>query len=160
MTKEKREEEARLKLEMKEHRKAAAAAGLKFGHFIEALTLSTPVDARAETGHGEVGSAGAWSGIKDAVSKVFWRKLTPGETVQAAGKHPTRKGARVNLHGSKATMADAADGVTLGEQDNGVPVAPADAAAARKRKGVASAPIVEVGSKKKTKRSRPTRGKA
>lgn len=165
MTKEKKEEEAKLKLEMKEKRKAAAAAGLKFGHVIEAFTVPTPADESTATADGQIAGAGAWRGIKAAVSKVFSRKLAAEDTLQAAGKDPISKGARVDVHGTKATMAEATGGVTRGKQDNGTldpaaTTAELHIASERKRKGVEGEPVVETGGVKKTKRSRQTKDKA
>eukprot|EP00903_Cladosiphon_okamuranus_P018919 g17401.t1 len=140
MTKEKREEEARVKQEMKEQRKAAAAAGLKFGQRMEALTLSTPAGARAEGGvaettAGEIAGAGPQTGMKAAGTSVVWRKLTPAETLIAAGKQPHVDGAQQHRPGSKVRSAD-----KLGER---ISVTPASVAkpgvSERKRKAVASA---------------------
>lgn len=138
MTREKKEEEAKLKQEMKEQRKAAAAAGLKFGQRMEALTLSTPVGARAGgagTTAGEIAGAGARTGNKAAVMSAVWRKLTPAETLIAAGKQPSMDEVQPHLPTSKTTGTD-----KLAERTS---VAPASAAKAgvseRKRKAVTTA---------------------
>lgn len=159
MTKEKKEEEARFKREMKEQRKAAAAAGLKFGHRIEALALSTPVGAEAEGGGagtrgGETASAGAWTGINAAVSSAFWRKLTPAETLLAAGKQPSVDGAQLDLPDS--TMGTG----KKGKRASAALAAPAQAdVSKKKRKAVASAgeSIVQVKGARTSKHSRQAR---
>ena len=150
MTKEKRAEEARFKQEMKEQRKAAAAAGLKFGHRMEALALSAPVDARVEengavTNDGETANATAWTGIKAAATSAFWRKLTPAETLMAAGKQPSGDGAQLDTPASKVITTEAAGIKTtgVGRRDQETSDAPTAVAKAgvpeRKRKVVASA---------------------
>lgn len=152
MTKEKKEEEARFKQEMKEQRKAAAAAGLKFGHRMEALALAPPVDARAAgdgagTTGGGTASASAWTGINQAAAtSVKWRKLTPAETLIAAGKQPSVDGAQLDVPASKVTMTAATGVMATGKGRQGERTSNAPAAAAvkaglseRKRKAVASA---------------------
>lgn len=169
MTKEKREEEARFKLEMKEQRKAAAAAGLKFGHRIEALALSAPVGVKAEEGGtetrgGETLSADAWTGINAAVSNVLWRKLTPAETLLAAGKQPSVDGAQLDLHDSKVTTTKTTS-VTLGtnKQSGRPPVSPTATSKAdvseRKRKVTISTgeSIVQAQGTKQYKHARQAR---
>lgn len=169
MTKEKREEEARFKHEMKEQRKAAAAAGLKFGHRIEALALSKPAGAKAQgdgagTIRGEIASDGAWTGINASVSSAVWRKLTPAETLLAAGNQPIVDGTQTALPDSKVATTEATDAAVVGtgKQKEREPIVPAAAAKAdvseRKRKVVVSADsIVQAQAARKPKYSRQAR---
>ncbi|CAM9278635.1 unnamed protein product [Ectocarpus sp. 8 AP-2014] len=89
MTREKKEEQARLSLTLKEQRKAAAAAGLKPGEVIEAATVAVA---------GGDGSRG-----ENAPSNGSWRKLTPAEILQAAGKTVGVGKAKNSLPGSTDT---------------------------------------------------------
>lgn len=170
MTKEKRDEEARFKQEMREQRKAAAAAGLKFGHRIEAFALSAPVDARgggngAGTTSGETANAGAGTGIKAAATGASWRKLTPAETLIAAGKQPSGDGAQLDTPASKVTTTEATGVKTTdtGKHGRRTSIAPATAAKAgvseRKRKAVASADgsTIQAQGARKSERSRQAR---
>lgn len=84
MTKEKRQEQGRLKKELKEQRRAAAAAGLKTGHVIEACAVVV------EGGEGGGGGAGGGSGGSDdrdggvvPTNPPTWRKLSPAEILQS-----------------------------------------------------------------------------
>lgn len=76
MTKDKKNEQARLHRELREQRKAAAAAGLKAGQVIEAF--AAPLTSTGVNGASACGSGGVPN----------WRKLTPAETLQAAGRTP------------------------------------------------------------------------
>lgn len=89
MTREKKEEQARLSLKLKEQRKAAAAAGLKPGEVIEAATAA--------------GAGGDDSRGENAPSNGSWRKLTPAEILRAAGKAAGVGKAKKSLPGSTET---------------------------------------------------------
>eukprot|EP00752_Nemacystus_decipiens_P011348 g10084.t1 len=170
MTKEKREEEARYKQEMKEQRQAAAAAGLKFGHRMEALALSTRVGAKAEgnvagTTGGETVNNDGCNGIKDAVTGAFWRKLTPAETLIAAGKQPSGGGVQLDTPGSKVTNTEATSVKTTGTDKHGqresVTAATAAKAGVSERKRKAAAPAsestIQAQGARKSKHSRQAR---
>lgn len=172
MTREKKEEEVRLKMEMKEQRKAAAAAGLKCGHVFEAVALPAPVRARAGAGVEGIASGGALSGGEGAASNVPRQKLTPVKFGRADGKLAAVGEAQQSLTGSAGTTAEASDGATTDEKGERAPAPPAaeeNVVSDRKRKGVASAggptarrgsTVVEVSGKRKPKRSRQAKFKA
>lgn len=170
MTKEKKEEEARFKLVMKEHRRAAAAAGLKFGHRMEAVVVSPPVGATAEGGgieisSGETASAGARADIKAAVSGVVRRKLTPKETSLVAGKQPPVDKPRPDLPDNKATTTETPEVAAAGTGKNGQSASATPDVAARaylskrKRKvmGSAGGSVTQIEGARKSKHRRPSR---
>ncbi|CAM9802249.1 unnamed protein product [Ectocarpus sp. 6 AP-2014] len=120
MTKEKKEEEARINKKFRAQRKAAAAAGLKIGEVIEATASPAP---RAESEEEGLGSGGtSIRGGGSRVSKVSWRKLTPTEILPAAGKKPSAEGAASEVRGNDAAMAETTDGQVVGKQPETAPV--------------------------------------
>eukprot|EP00903_Cladosiphon_okamuranus_P018918 g17400.t1 len=144
MTKEKREEQAKKKRELKDQKKAAAAAGLQVGQVLEIAALRLPRG--ANRGGGAFGSGGR------AVSKVFWRKLTPAEILRIAGKQPAVDGAGLK----KGKAADATGGVAVStskqEGETAIPAAAAsetDTMPEKKHKPVpeASCPTTQQGSR-------------
>ncbi|CAM9662557.1 unnamed protein product, partial [Scytosiphon promiscuus] len=98
LTKEKKEEENRLKMEMREQRRAAKTAGLRLGEVIEA-TVAGPLSSSGASGR-EVGSGGgsrSWESDRSggnafgvggeaaaSPSSLSWWKLSPAEILQAA----------------------------------------------------------------------------
>ncbi|CAB1108336.1 unnamed protein product [Ectocarpus sp. CCAP 1310/34] len=136
MTREKKEEQARLSLQLKEQRKAAAAAGLKPGEVIEAAT------AAGAGGDGIRGENAPWNGS--------WRKLTPAEILQAAGKTAGVGKARKSLPGSTDTK-----GATTEKQREG-PATEADTGRRlAKRRGSSASEVAS-----ESKRGRHPKGKA
>ncbi|CAN0393133.1 unnamed protein product [Ectocarpus sp. 12 AP-2014] len=136
MTREKKEEQARLSLLLREQRKAAAAAGLKPGEVIEAAT------AAGAGGDGIRGENAPWNGS--------WRKLTPAEILQAAGKTASVGKARTSLPEStdtkRATTEKQREGPAT-EADNGRRLA--------KRRGSSASEVAS-----ESKRGRHPKGKA
>ena len=104
MTKEMREEQARIKRELKQQKRAAAAAGLKVGQVIE--TIAVP-SVSADTG-----SEGSVVSDEATGSKVSWRKLTPAETLRAVGVQSAPEKAALNTVGREGT-AEVTDVVTV-----------------------------------------------
>lgn len=102
MTKEKKEEDARITRELKEQRKAAAAVGLKVGQVIETI-----VPVLRGVGNRSQGSFGAASvrGGGSAASKASWRKLTPAELREAAKRPGPRGAARGTSKRNNATAS-------------------------------------------------------
>ena len=84
LTKEKREEEAKRMKELKAQRKAAAAAGLKAGQVIEAVAIG---GMRGGTS-ADTGGNGDGVGTLSGLPKMTWRKLSPAEILEAAGREP------------------------------------------------------------------------
>ncbi|CAB1111462.1 unnamed protein product [Ectocarpus sp. CCAP 1310/34] len=124
MTKEKKEEQARINKKFRAQRKAAVAAGPKIGEVIEATASPSP---RVESEEDGLGS-GATSirGGRSPVSNVSWRKLTPTEILLAAGKKPFVEGAASEVRGSDAAMAEMMDEHVVGKQPEQTPVASED----------------------------------
>ncbi|CAM9549821.1 unnamed protein product, partial [Ectocarpus sp. 12 AP-2014] len=89
LTKAKKEEENRLKREMKEQRRAAKSAGLKLGEVIEATAAPLSEE---ESGSGGGGGGGGGSRGSDGGDDAFsagegspsWRKLSPSDMLRAA----------------------------------------------------------------------------
>ncbi|CAN0049642.1 unnamed protein product [Pylaiella littoralis] len=98
LTKEKKQEEARLKMEMKEQRRAAKTAGLKLGEVIEATALP-PSFSGEETGGSGSGGGASWDSDKSGAFNVTeatlpnlsWRKLSPAEILKAAQQQQQQK---------------------------------------------------------------------
>ncbi|CAM9662959.1 unnamed protein product [Scytosiphon promiscuus] len=112
MTKEKKEEQARITKELKEQRKAAAAAGLKVGQVIETIvpTIRGTSNRKQET----LGSATARRG-GTAASRASWRKLTPAE-LRASGKHPAAEGTAPNPPRNNTTILSVANVLTVSNE--------------------------------------------
>lgn len=126
MTKEMREEQGRIKRELKEQKKAAAAAGLKVGEVIEAIAVPSLRGAG-------VRSKGSAIGGGAAASKASWRKLTPAETLRVVGIKPAvveNTALNNKVVDSEATAAEEADGETVGEQEKEEARTPTAASAA------------------------------
>lgn len=117
MTKEKREDQARIKRELKEQKKAAAAAGLQVGQVLETAALRLPRGANR--------SGGALGGGGRAVSKVIWRKLTPAEILRVAGKKSAVN--RAELKNAKAADATSGVDVSKSKQEGGASISAAAA---------------------------------
>lgn len=87
LTKAKKEEENRLKREMKEQRRAAKSAGLKLGEVIEATAVPLSEESGSGGGGDGGGSRGSGGG-SDAFSvgeaSPSWRKLSPSDMLRAA----------------------------------------------------------------------------
>lgn len=112
MSKQKRDQEAKMVAQRKEERKAAAAAGLKFGETLEEFTDPSGTEDVADDGRledirpvtsvsGDVGTA------CDLSNRNNWRKLTPAEMIQqaqmisyAAVEIPSRQ---TNVNGANMT---------------------------------------------------------
>ncbi|CAN0169246.1 unnamed protein product [Ectocarpus fasciculatus] len=137
MTREKREAQARLSLKLKEQRKAAAAAGLKPGEVIEATTAA--------------GAGGGGGRGENAPSNGSWRKLTPAEILQAAGKTAGVGKARKSLPESTGTKHAA----TEKKHREGPATAAETGRRSAKRRG---STVSQVGSE--TKRGRHPKSKA
>lgn len=147
MTKEKKEEQARITRELKEQRKAAAAAGLKVGQVIE-----TTVPTIREMSNRSQGSSGSASvrggGGGSAASKAAWRKLTPAE-LRAAGKAPAVGRTAPATPGKDATRSAGKVLTVSNDQERRAPPAPAadtDNAniSEKNRKEVAATPVAEL----------------
>lgn len=136
MTREKKEEQARLSLKLKEQRKAAAAAGLKPGEVIEATTAA---------GAGGDGSRG-----EDAPSNGPWRKLTPAEILQAAGKTASVGKARKRLPEGTDTKR-----ATTEKQREGPATAAETGTRSAKRRGSTASQVAS-----ESKRGKHPKGKA
>lgn len=139
MTKEKREEQGRKNRELKEQRKAVAAAGLQVGQVVETADFPSPRGANTRPERSvSGGSLGCGDG---AVSNVCWRKLTPAEILRVAGKHPAVDGAQFGLPVNNAEPADATGvvvAVSKGKQEEG-------------RASVSAAAAAETNSRSETK---------
>lgn len=112
MTKEKREEQARKKRELKEQKRAAAAAGLQAGHVLETALLSPR---GANTRPDENLRGGAVGDGDAAVSNVVWRKLTPEEILEVAGKQSAVDEAPLDFAVDNAPIADTTGVGAVGE---------------------------------------------
>lgn len=166
MTKEKREEAARLKMEMKEQRKAAAAAGLKFGHYLEAIAVPSPVGDRDGTEVTGIAGGGALSGGEGVMSNVPGQNPTPAKIGRADGEPTAVEEGQQSLTGSAGTAAEASSGAITDEKDEEKPASVATeeiAVSKRKPKRVVSAggstarkglTVVEGDGKRKSKRSK------
>ncbi|CBJ32965.1 conserved unknown protein [Ectocarpus siliculosus] len=121
MTKEKKEEQARINKRFRAQRKAAAAAGLKIGEVIEATASPAARAESEEEGLGSGGTSIRGGGLR--VSKASWRKLTPTEILPAAGKKPSAEGAASEVRGNDAAMAETTDEQVVGRQPETAPVA-------------------------------------
>ena len=84
LTKEKREEEVKRMRELKAQRKAAAAAGLKAGQVIEAVTINDMGGGTSAHTSGSGDRVETLSGLP----KMAWRKLSPAEILEAARREP------------------------------------------------------------------------
>ncbi|CAM9205417.1 unnamed protein product [Ectocarpus sp. 12 AP-2014] len=124
MTKEKKEEQARINKKFRAQRKAAAAAGLKIGEVIEATSSPAPRVESEEEGL-EI-CATSIRGGGSPVSNLSWRKLAPTEILLAAGKKPFIQGAASEVRGNDATVAETTDKQAVGEQLERAPVASDD----------------------------------
>lgn len=166
MTKEKREQEARLKMEMKEQRKAAAAAGLKFGHYFEAVALSTPVRARDGADVEGMAGGGALTGGEGTTSSMPGQKLTPAKVGRADGEPNAVGEAQQSLNGDVDTAAEASNVATTddkGETEPSPAATEEKVVPKRKRKQAVSAPgstarqgltVVDGGGKRKSTRNK------
>ena len=157
MTKEKRAEQARRKRELKEQKKAAAAAGLQVGQVLETAALSLPRGANR--------SGGASGGGGRVTSKVVWRKLTPAEILRVAGKQRASDGAQLDNAKSASTTGVAAVSKSKQEESASTSAAPASEADTRsqeqkKRVAEAGGPATQQGSTavEVAHESRPKRG--
>lgn len=166
MTKEKREQEARVKMEMKEQRKAAAAAGLKFGHYFEAVALSAPVLPRDEAEVEVFASGGALSGGEGTKLNAPGQKLAPAKIGRADGEPNAVGEAQQSQNGNVDTAAEASNGATTDDKGD-TETAPAateeKVVSKRKRKQAVSAPgstarqgptVVDGGGKRKSTRNK------
>lgn len=90
LTKEKKEEQVRLKKELKEQRKAAAAGGLKTGEVLEALVVPSAAEPGRRPGGCSIegGTRGSGDRRGARLSRANWRRLTPAEILQQAGGLP------------------------------------------------------------------------
>ncbi|CAM9324488.1 unnamed protein product [Ectocarpus sp. 12 AP-2014] len=88
LTKAKKEEENRIKREMKEQRRAAKSAGLKLGEVIEATAAPLSEEESGSGGGGGGGGSRGSDGGGDAFSagegSPSWRKLSPSDMLRAA----------------------------------------------------------------------------
>ncbi|CAN0318101.1 unnamed protein product, partial [Ectocarpus sp. 4 AP-2014] len=120
MTKERKEEQARINKKFRAQRKAATAAGLKIGEVIEATASPAPRVEGEEEGLESGGTSVRGGG--SPVSNVTWRKLTPTEILLAAGKKPSVEGAASEVRGSYAATAKTMDEHVVGKQPERAPV--------------------------------------
>ncbi|CAN0558794.1 unnamed protein product [Ectocarpus sp. 12 AP-2014] len=124
MTKEKKEEQARINKKFRAQRKAATAAGLKIGEVIEATASpASRVDSEEE---GLESCAPSIRGGGSPVSNLSWRKLTPTEILLAAGKKPFIEEAASEVRGDDATMAETTDRQVVVKQPERAPDASDD----------------------------------
>ena len=152
LTKEKKEEEARLKMEMREQRRAAKTAGLRPGQVIEATAVPGSFSGgEAGSGSGaaswESDKSGAFSVGEVLPSNLSWRKLSPAETLLAAQQQ--QKAAKEEAKQSLEPAGDTQAGMKIGPKTEGKrggsgTVSPAAAAdngsnTSNKRKEVAEA---------------------
>lgn len=151
MTKEKKEELARAKRELKEQRRAAAAAGLKTGHVIEACAIPVASGAGDEGGGSDHG-AGDRGGAA-VPSSPTWRKLSPAEILQAAARQPATEEANPKEHDGGAAIEPSANPTA---HDKGASVEPQAGVSAGKQRGRGVLPIaVEASKEPAKKRKKP-----
>ncbi|CAN0208664.1 unnamed protein product [Ectocarpus fasciculatus] len=142
MTKEKKEEEARINKKFRAQRKAAVAAGLKIGQVIEATAAPAP---RVESEEEGVGSGGtSIRGGGAPVSKVAWCKLTPMELLLAAGKKPSVEVAAPEAPGNDTAIAETTDDRSVGEQQERAPVASGDGDRSERKPKQTTASVAEM----------------
>lgn len=151
MTREKKEELARAKRELKEQRRAAAAAGLKTGHVIEACAIPVASDAGDGGGGGDRG-AGGRGGVA-VPSSPNWRKLSPAEILEAAARQPATEKANPKAHDKGAANEPKANPKA---HDNGANVEPNAAVGGGKQRGRGVSPVaVEASKEPAKKRKKP-----
>lgn len=161
MTREKKEEQARAKRELKEQRRAAAAAGLKAGHVIEACAVPVAGGAEGGEGAGESGDHGAGDRGGTAVpSSPTWRKLSPAEILQAAAHQPATAEVASPKAPDKDKGATTEPKVTPKARDKGATAEPKSGVSGGKQRGRGASPATVETSKNSAKKRKKAESKA